>query len=230
MKYILILTLIILLSVQSANTEKTPSICYGTTKDGHLENGWQLPPSGKNFEVYSSLGVALDRNYVHSKVYEVIVKAYKALESSAPEKVFVYGESGFKGGGRFRPHKTHANGLSVDFFVPVVNQDGISVKLPINPLNKFGYKIEFNQNAQFKDLSIDFEAMAKHLVAIKQAADSKGAGIDVVIFDNSFQKKLFATPTGKKLPKLMRFSVKKSWVRHDEHYHIDFEVKCAVNR
>lgn len=230
MKYIHILTLIILLSFQIANAEQAPSICYGTTKDGHLENGWQLPSSGKNFEAYSSLGVVLGRNYVHSKVYEVVVEAYKALEASAPEKYFIYGESGFKEGGRFRPHKTHANGLSVDFFVPVVNQDGISVKLPISALNKFGYNIEFNQNAQFKDLSIDFEAIAKHLVAIKQAADSKGVGIDVVIFDNSFQEKLFATPTGKKLPKLMRFSVKKPWVRHDEHYHIDFEVKCAVNR
>ncbi|MBA4369156.1 MAG: replication initiation protein [Desulfobacterium sp.] len=230
MKKTLILTLIIFFGCQLAYAEKKSSTCYGTTKDGRLENGWQLPSSGKNFEAYSSLGVILGRNYVHSKVYEVVVAAYKTLESSAPEKVFVYGESGFKEGGRFRPHKTHANGLSVDFFVPVVNQAGGSVKLPISPLNKFGYSIEFNQNAQYNDLALDFEAMAKHLLAIKQAADAHSVGIGVVIFDNSFQEKLFATPTGKKLPELMRFSVKQPWVRHDEHYHIDFEVKCAVGR
>lgn len=39
-----------------------------------------------------------------------------------------------------------------------------------------------------------------------------------------------ATPTGKALPKIMLFSVKKPWVRHDEHYHIDFVVKCAEHR
>lgn len=230
MKQALIFLLILLLSVPCAFAEKKPSICYGTTKDGRLENGWQLPLFGKNYEAYSSLGVITGRNYVHSKVYEVTVAAYKILEFTVPDTVFVYGESGFKEGGRFKPHKTHTNGLSVDFFVPVVNQEGISVKLPISLLNKFGYNIEFNQNAQYKNLSINFETMAKHLVAIKQAADAQGVGISVVIFDNSFQQKLFSTPTGKALPELMRFSVKKPWVRHDEHYHIDFEVKCEPDR
>jgi penicillin-insensitive murein endopeptidase len=212
--------------LQSANAENKPSTCYGTTKSGRLENGWQLPSSGKNFEAYSSLASVVGRNYVHSKVYPVLLASYKELETSAPEKIFVYGESGFKEGGEFKPHKTHRNGLSVDFFVPVTNQDGVSVKLPISPLNKFGYNIEFNQSAKYKDLSIDFEAMARHLVAVKKAADQQGVGISVVIFENSFQKMLFSTPTGKTLPSLMRFSVKKPWVRHDEHYHIDFEVKC----
>lgn len=230
MKQTLIFLLIFLSSVQPTFAEEESSTCYGTTKNGRLENGWQLPSSGKNYEAYSSLGVFAGRNYVHSKVYEVIVAAYKALESTEPGTVFVYGETGFKEGGRFKPHKTHTNGLSVDFFVPVVNQEGVSVKLPISLLNKFGYNIEFNQNAQYKKLSINFDAMAKHLVAIKQAADAQGVGISVVIFDNSFQQKLFSTSTGKALPELMSFSVKKPWVRHDEHYHIDFEVKCEPDR
>jgi penicillin-insensitive murein endopeptidase len=230
MKQTLISLLIFLLSVPCAFAEKEPSTCYGTTKDGKLKNGWQLPPFGKNYEAYSSLGVFTGRNYVHSKVYEVIVAAYKTLESTEPGAVFVYGETGFKEGGRFKPHKTHTNGLSVDFFVPVVNQEGVSVKLPISLLNKFGYNIEFNESAQYKNLSINFETMAKHLVAIKHAADAQSVGINVVIFDNSFQQKLFSTPTGKVLPELMHFSVKKPWVRHDEHYHIDFEVKCEPDR
>lgn len=230
MKKIFVITILIVLGCDWAYAEKIPSTCFGTTKSGRLENGWQLPSSGKNFEVYSTLGVLLGRNYVHSKIYEVIIAAYKNLEFSAPEKVFVYGETGFKEGGRFTPHKTHANGLSVDFFVPVVNQAGVAVKLPISPLNKFGYNIEFDQKGQYKGLTIDFEAIAKHLLAIKQAADTQGVGIGVVIFDKSFQERLFATATGKILPGLMRFPVKKPWVRHDEHYHIDFQVKCAEIR
>lgn len=49
--------------------------------------GWKtagLPSSGKNFEIYSSMGAIAGRNYVHSKVYEVIVAAYQILESKAP--------------------------------------------------------------------------------------------------------------------------------------------------
>jgi penicillin-insensitive murein DD-endopeptidase len=216
--------------LQDAFAENQQSTCYGTTQTGHLVNGWQLPSSGKNFEAYSSLGVLLGRNYVHSKVYQVVLAAYKELETTAPENVFVYGESGFKEGGKFKPHKTHQNGLSVDFFVPVTNSDGESVELPISPLNKFGYDIEFNESAKYKDLSIDFEAIAQHLLAMNNAADQQGVGISVVIFENSFQRMLFSTPSGKALPSLMRFSVKKPWVRHDEHYHIDFEVPCEKDR
>jgi penicillin-insensitive murein endopeptidase len=212
---------------QIAAAETPPSTCFGTTQHGRLENAWQLPSVGRNFEAYSSLGAMLGRNYVHSKVHSVALSAYKILESSAPDKIFIYGESGAKNGGSFKPHKTHQNGLSVDFFVPVVNPDGVSVKLPISPLNKFGYDIEFDENAKYENLAIDFEAMAKHLLALKQAADQQGIQISIVIFENQFQKQLFATASGKALPALMRFSVFKPWVRHDEHYHIDFVLKCA---
>lgn len=222
----IVLVIICLVMWQSAYADTSPSTCYGTTKNGRLERGWQLPSSGKNFDVYSSLGAALGRNYVHSKVYAVVLSAYKELETSSPDKIFMYGESGLKNGGTFKPHKTHRNGLSIDFFVPVMNEEAVSSALPISPLNKFGYEIEFDQRAKYKGLSIDFEAMARHLLAIKKAADQQGVGIGIVIFDKAFQKILFSTPTGKTLPSLMRFSVKKPWVRHDEHYHIDFEVKC----
>ena len=224
MKIIAIILLIF--SYGLAHGENIPSTCYGTPQEGHLINGWQLPSSGKNFSAYNSVGVLLGRNYVHSKVYSVILAAYKELETSAPEKVFVYGESGFKEGGQIKPHVTHRNGLSVDFFVPVVNTKDVSVKLPTSVLNKFGYSIEFNEAAKFENYQIDFEAMAKHLLAIQKAAKAQNVVIRIVIFDNAFQKMLFTTPTGKSLPSLMQFSVKKPWVRHDEHYHIDFEVAC----
>jgi len=218
MKIIIIILLIF--SYGFACAESNPSACYGTPQDG------QLPSSGKNFSAYSSVGTMLGRNYVHSKVYSVVLAAYKELETSAPEKVFVYGESGFKEGGQIKPHKTHRNGLSVDFFVPVVNTKGASVKLPTSALNKLGYNIEFDNAAKFDGYQIDFEAIAEHLLAIQKAAKLQGVGIRVVIFDNAFQKKLFATSTGETLPSLIKFSVLRPWVRHDEHYHIDFEVAC----
>jgi len=202
------------------------SKCYGASDNGYLKNGWQLPSSGKNFSAYSFLGVALGRNYVHSTVHRVVLEAYKLLETDAPLKVFVYGESGFENGGKFRPHKTHQNGLSVDFFVPVISESGKSLALPTNPFNKFGYGIEFIGAGDYGDLSIDFPAMAQHLHALTIAAENNSVKIWRVIFDNELQKELFKTPLGSSLKQKITFSTKKPWVRHDEHYHIDFIVPC----
>jgi penicillin-insensitive murein endopeptidase len=114
------------------------SVCYGTTGNGRLEGGVRIPRSGPNFAAYSSLGVALGRTYVHAKVEQVIAAAYASLAASHPEKSFVYGESGWARGGRIRPHRTHQNGLAVDFVVPVLDAGGRSVPLPTGPFNKFG--------------------------------------------------------------------------------------------
>lgn len=226
MKKVLLL-LLYFSSIPIIYAKKSPSTCFGTPQRGSLKNGWQLPSSGKNFSAYSALGVLLERNYVHSKVHTVVLTSYLDLARNFPEKTFVYGESGYKEGGKFRPHKTHQNGLSIDFFVPVLNENNESVPLPTNPFNKFGYGIEFDSNAAYQNLHIDFDAIAKHLTALKKAAEANGVDIKAVIFDNAFQEKLFETSLGKQLPSLMRFSVKKPWVRHDEHYHVDFDAPCS---
>jgi len=73
-------------------------------------------------------------------------------------------ETGRKEGGQFKPHKTHRSGLSVDFMTPVVNSRGKSVHLPTYSLNKLGYTIEFDTSDKYNNLSIDYEAMAAHIV------------------------------------------------------------------
>lgn len=202
------------------------STCHGSTHQGRLENGVRLPLWGPNFQSYSLVASLLGRTYVHSSVREVMVAAYQALEESAPEKVYVYGETGWRSGGRFSPHKTHQNGLSVDFMVPVVNKTGESVPLPSNPFNKMGYAIEFNNQGQFKSYTIDYESMASHLLALYVAANTSGIKIWRVIFDPALQPPLFATPEGDFLKRHLTFSTTPSWVRHDEHYHVDFDVGC----
>lgn len=220
--------LLLLCPLSALSTEE--SKCYGTPDNGRLESGWQLPTSGKNFSAYSSVGVFAGRNYVHSKVYRTVVNAYAFLEKQMPSKTFVYGESGFREGGKFRPHKTHQNGLSVDFFVPVVNSAGKSVPLPTSLFNKLGYSIEFVAGGQYQDLRIDYSAMASHLLALKQAADINSINIRRIIFDNELQKELFKVPESVLLRTKMTFSTKKPWVRHDEHYHVDFIVPCENRR
>lgn len=202
------------------------STCFGTVSKGRLENGVKLPGNGNNFSAYSSLGSALGRTYVHSKVAEIVLDAYRALEESASGKVFVYGETGWSSGGRIRPHRTHKNGLSVDFMVPVVDTSGLSVSLPTAASNKYGYSIEFDKNAKYKTFTIDFEAIAEHLYQLNVAAKARDSGIALVIFDPPFMHMLLATRRGEYLKAHINFMKGKAWIRHDEHYHIDFDVPC----
>ena len=202
------------------------STCFGTTSNGRLESGVQLPSSGKNFEGYSFVARMAGRTYVHSSVSEIIVASYKQLEVEQPGKVYKYAETGFESGGQFKPHKTHRNGLSVDFMTPVINSKGQSVHLPTNVLNKFGYNIEFGASNKFEGLAIDFEALAAHIVSIHKAAKQQGYDLWRVIFAPELQPHLFKTKYGSYLAANVRFSKKRSWVRHDEHYHIDFAIPC----
>lgn len=224
-KIILLVVLLISPSLSIAN--ELESICYGTTANGRLENGVALPSNGPNFESYTALGSILRRTYVHSRVRDVVTGAYKTLEASRPGSVYVYGETGKKSGGPFKPHKTHQNGLSVDFMVPVLDSNGSSIPLPASAFNKFGYGIEFDEKGRREGYRIDFEAMAAHILALKQGADRAGIGIWRVIFDPQLQPLLFATKTGPLLKESrIAFSKKRSWVRHDEHYHVDFDIPC----
>lgn len=207
-------------------TGAAKSVCRGTPEKGALENGCKLPTAGPNFETYSRLGSSLGRTYVHCTVAETVVSAYDALAHKQPELSFIYGETGWSSGGRFRPHKTHQNGLSVDFFVPVRDRNGKSVALPTDVTNKWGYLIEFDKRGRFGELAIDFEAMAAHILALDKAARSRGIGIRRVIFDPELQPFLRKTKLWSELENKVKFSTGRSWVRHDEHYHVDFAVPC----
>ena len=155
-----------------------------------------------------------------------MLNAYATLESEQPKKLFKYAETGFEAGGKFKPHKTHQNGLSVDFMVPVVNASGESVHLPTHPFNRFGYDIEFDKDGRLDEWRIDYEAMAAHIVALHKASVKRGYNVWRVIFAPELQSYLFETSYTSYLRKHIEFSKKRSWVRHDEHYHVDFAIPC----
>lgn len=202
------------------------STCYGTPASGRLEGAVKLPVNGPNFTSYSTVGTLLGRTWVHDAVREIVTDAYRELETTAAGKQYKYAESGLADGGRFWPHKTHQNGLSVDFMVPVKNASGESVLLPTNALNKFGYNIEFDNQGKYDNLTIDYEAMAAHIAALHTAAVQHGQGIIRVIFAPELQSPLFQTEYGAYLKRNVTFSSQRAWVRHDEHYHVDFKVDC----
>lgn len=202
------------------------SVCHGTPAKGRIEHAVQLPARGKNFRAYSAVGVNLGRTYAHGRVADAVADAYAALARVASKKTFVYGETGFAKGGPFKPHNTHQNGLSVDFMVPVIDAKGRSVPLPAHAGNRYGYDIEFDADARYRDLRIDFEALGEHLYALDQASQRSGSRIDRVIFEPAFLLRLFATTRGGYLRQHIEFTRGKVWWRHDEHYHVDFTVPC----
>ncbi len=202
------------------------STCYGTTSNGKLENGVKLPSKGRNFISYSSAAEIFGRTYTHSKVQKIVIASYKQLEREMPSKVYKYAETGFKDGGQFKPHKTHRNGLSIDFMVPVTNANGESVHLPTHFFNKLGYSIEFDEIGNYKEYRIDYEALSAHIVSLHKVARAMGVDLWRVIFDPKLQPYLLKTKYKTYIKKNIQFSKKRSWVRHDEHYHIDFDIPC----
>jgi penicillin-insensitive murein endopeptidase len=201
------------------------SVCYGTTAKGRLEGGCQLPASGANYAPYSAEGVRAGRTYLHCSVGAIVTSAYADLGNQLPSMRFVYGETGKARGGDFSPHKSHQNGLSVDFFVPVRDSTGQPARLPTGAENRWGYDLDFDSQGRHGKLTIDFQAIALHLLAIAKAAKVQGVGIRKVYFDTALQRQLHKTsawPQIKNLP----FSTAQGWWRHDEHYHVDFSIPC----
>jgi len=217
---------LILLVFLSSPAPAQDSTCYGSTRNGRLENGVKLPSEGANFVSYGKLPALAGRTYVHSKVRDVIIDAYRWLETEQPDKVYKYAETGFAEGGRFKPHKTHRNGLSVDFMVPVLDAQGRSVHLPTHPLNRYGYNIELDESGRYEGYQIDYEALGAHLAGLHKAARTHGVGIWRVIFDPGLQPYLYRTRYGDYVRNNIDIPTTRSWVRHDEHYHVDFIVQC----
>ena len=105
---------------------------------------------------------------------------------------------------------------------------GRSTPLPTWPWRKFGYGLNFDASGRgtgsASGLTIDFDAIAAHLLALADAAPRHGLAVDVVIFAPELERRLVATPTGKQLAGRVRFTRRPPWVRHDEHYHVNFAV------
>lgn len=203
---------------------KAPSKSKGTRVDGSLLNGKRLPSSGPNFETYSRLLSAVGRTCVHEKVRAAVVGSYALVYEKAPELRFVYGETGWCRGGEFWPHRTHQNGLSVDFMVPVRRGEAVDT-IPSTIIDGWGYKTDFTAPGRYGEFEIDYEAMALHLLALDESARQNGLTIDRVIFAPDLQAELKKAKRGKKVLRTFDFNEDPVWVRHDDHYHVDFRLK-----
>jgi len=225
----MLLTLLLIFVIHSGNDllraieTDIASQAIGTTSAGQLLNGKRLPSRGANFSTYSRFGSLIGRTCVADRVRDTLLAAYSILAEDRPTTHFTYGETAWCfGGGRLRPHRTHQNGLAVDFMVPVLNDAGEPAHYPAWPWTKFGYAVEFDATGQGEKLRIDFDAIAAHLLALDRASRAHGLKIDRVIFAPELRDALFNAAGGKEVRARIEFMKGKAWVRHDEHYHVDF--------
>lgn len=211
------------------------SVCRGTPSAGRLEQPGRLPMRGVNFQAYGRAGVVAGRTHAHVRAVRANLEAYAALAEDMPDAAFVYGESGHADGGPFPPHRTHQNGTSMDFMVPVRDRHGRSVPLPGHAGNRYGYDLEFDAQGRWRagtddELRIDFEALGAHLHALARSGRAHGAPIARVILAPEYLPLLFATRHGPALLRSLHFTRGKVWWRHGENYHIDFRIPCEPLR
>ena len=204
-----------------------PSKSIGNTANGTMENGKLLPFYGENFS-YFDKGSYLDgRAFVTDKVLKTILAAYSKLEELVPNRHFYIMETANKTGGKLAPHRTHQNGLSVDFMMPLIKENK-----PYYGLDNLGtrhYLLSFNNKGEYGNdttVKVDFNLIAQHILLLNEAAEKVGLKVKKVIIKIEYKDALFATEYGKKLKGSGIYIVKGLSklinALHDEHYHIDF--------
>ncbi len=202
----------------------TPSRSIGRVGAGRLEHGHPIPPWGPGHVTYSYLGAALGRQYVHGSVRDTLTAAFAARAAREPGRTFVLAETGDRDGGRFPPHRTHQAGTSADILVPMMDAQGRPASLPSWPWNLFSYGLELDAKGRLGDLRIDFESLAALLLELDAQARARGFHVRKIILAPEYQPSLLQTPSGKRFGRLAGTLMRTpAWVRHDEHFHVDFE-------
>lgn len=213
----------------AAGAKEESALSFGNGSCGRLQGGVALPCRGTNFEVFSRTACVLGRNHLHPLVRDTVVDAFQELAETPFQRVWQYGETGKAAGGRLWPHKTHQNGLAADFFMPVINERGEPARVPISVWNKFGYSLEFGKTGTLDTLRIDWSALGAHLLALEAAGRKHRVTIERIIITPDFHDALFANvPAVRRMAPL--FMKREAWVRHDEHYHVDFSIPSSLRR
>ena len=206
-----------------------PSKSIGTPGKGQLINGKLIPFKGSNYEYFDVNSYLSGRAFLHQKVKETLLNTYKKLDSIYPQRQFKIMECANKNGGALFPHKTHQNGLSVDFMMPLIQENKPYYKL--DTIRTTHYFITLNSKGQYNrdtSIAIDFNLVAKQILILGEKARLKGLKISKVIINTGFKDELFATVFGNQL-RLSKIYIIKSLDNytnyfHDDHFHIDFEI------
>lgn len=206
------------------------SASIGSVSNGSLKNGRIVPFSGANFHYFDTTSYLADRGFTHEKVLQTILEAYSELETLLPRQQFCLMECSHKHGGKLYPHRTHQNGLSVDFMMPKLKDSK-----PYYELDNLGaqhYMLTFDKNGKYSEdptISLDFNTIALHILQLQTAAKNHGLSIEKVIINTDLKDELFATENGKILKSSGIYIVQSLSPLinslHDDHFHVDFRLQ-----
>lgn len=201
----------------------------GSVGSGTLENAWLIPYFGRNYRCFSPLSYyLLNRGYAHHKVHDTLLAAYETCEKTCPGVQFRLMECANKHGGKMWPHRTHQIGLSADFMLPKI-RNGKPHHL-LNHLGVWHYLLAADAAGNYSDrVAIDFETMARHLLALDDAARANGLRIQKVILQINLKDDFFATESGWKVRQRGIYFARSLPTLidelHDDHYHVDFALQ-----
>ena len=207
-----------------------------TRQSGELIGTRSLAPYGKGYRTYSLLGSAIGRQYAHHKVIETLEEAFENLHVETG-RTFDIAEIGHKNGGKFSPHRTHRDGLSVDIMTPMKTEEGHPARLNTGPLSLWGYcwhidpknnrlngyKWDVLPGSKYPELcptiqmssekEVDFDMMLRIIQELSSVARSKGGRIKYIIVAPSYVSSLRGSG--------VTLSTKAKII-HDDHIHIEF--------
>ncbi len=214
----------------SGNKENsTPSTSTGTVSGGTLVNGKLFPFQGTNYQYFDTSSYINNRAFLNDKIRTVVISSYKQLEKEIPDRKFFIMECSNKNGGKIFPHRTHQNGLSIDFMMPLIK--GNKAFYGLDTIGASHYWLDFDNEGKYsgdKGISIDFDLVAMQILSLETQARNNGYKIQKVIIKTEFKNLIFATPYGKKLKQSNIYLVNSLTPLinslHDDHFHIDFEI------
>lgn len=196
----------------------------GRTADGSLAGARALAPWGRGHVTCSPIVSAAGRQHAHSAVVSAVTEGL-AVAAERTGRRFVVAETGWPGGGDFRPHRTHRNGLSVDLMVPLIGEEGRPVRAWHPPWQWFGYRWELDERGRRGRSRIDWPALARALQAVERAAAERGLSIERAYLAPELQPLLLEAADDDALAGYDgRWNARGAWWRHDEHVHLDFRL------
>jgi penicillin-insensitive murein endopeptidase len=204
------------------------STSTGSPGNGSLKNAYQIDYKSSNYKYFSPMSYYLFGNgYVNSKLYRTIIGSYKECEVTCPGIDFRLMECSDRKGGKVLLHRTHRNGMSVDFMVPKKKNN--KQKKFYDRIGLLHYLLNFNSSGQLKlnkKVIIDFETIGKHIIALDNAARENGLIVSKVILKIDLKDDFYKTKSGQEVKRrgiyLARKLQKKVDMMHDDHYHVDF--------
>lgn len=200
--------------------DDAPSTTHGDDRAGSITHGHPVPPWGRGYTTYSFVGSALGRQSVHRAVRDTWLAA--AASAARGDRVYVLAETAWPSGGDFWPHRSHQRGLSIDVMTPLRDGSGGACSPPSWPWTALGYANELDDDGRLGDATIDAGDLARLLCALVREAPAHGARVRRVILAEEFRGRVARTAECALDP---LWETRPVWVRHDEHFHVDFEAE-----